>query len=83
MGGRSAGRGKARRSQTLSKLVGAQAAVAEDPAASGVSDLQLAQYRNDVERANALRDALRLHSGDVADMKQLEPAMRHLIDTYI
>jgi type I restriction enzyme R subunit len=30
-----------------------------------------------------LRDAVRLHSGDAVDMKQFEPAMRHLIDTYI
>lgn len=57
--------------------------MADDPAASGVNDLQLAQYRNEVERAISLRDAVRLHSGDAVDMKQFEPAMRHLIDTYI
>lgn len=78
---------KARRRQALYKLAGAYArsfgAVADDPGASGVNDLQLAQYRGEVERAISLRDAVRLHSGDAVDMKQFEPAMRHLIDTYI
>jgi type I restriction enzyme R subunit len=78
---------KARRRQALYKLAGtyarAFAGVAEDPVASGVNDLQLAQYRGEVEHAIALRDAVRLHSGDAVDMKQFEPAMRHLIDTYI
>ncbi|AZB55469.1 HsdR family type I site-specific deoxyribonuclease [Cereibacter sphaeroides] len=78
---------KARRRQALYKLAAAYArafaAAAEDPAASGVNDLQLAQYRGEVDHAIALRDAVRLHSGDAVDMKQFEPAMRHLIDTYI
>src|SRR5690606_15362102 len=78
---------KARRRQALYTLAGAYArafaSVAEDPAASGINDLQLAQYRGEVERAISLRDAVRLHSGDAVDMKQFEPAMRHLIDTYI
>ncbi len=78
---------KARRRQALYRLAGsyarAFAAVAEDPAASGVNDLQLAQYRNEVEHALNLRDAVRLHSGDAVDLKLFEPAMRHLIDNYI
>ena len=78
---------KARRRQALYKLSGSYArtfaSVAEDPAASGVNDLELAQYRNEVERALAIRDAVRLHSGDAVDMKLFEPAMRHLIDSYI
>lgn len=78
---------KARRRQALYKLSGSYArsfaAVAEDPAASGVNDLELAQYRNEVEGALAIRDAVRLHSGDAVDLKLFEPAMRHLIDSYI
>ena len=78
---------KARRRQALYKLSGSYArtfaSVAEDPAASGVNDLELAQYRNEVERALAIRDAVRLHSGDAVDLKLFEPAMRHLIDSYI
>lgn len=78
---------KARRRQAVYKLAGAYArafaSVAEDPAASGVNDLQLKQYRGEVEHALSIRDAVRLHSGDAVDMKQFEPAMRHLIDSYI
>lgn len=36
-----------------------------------------------MERALNLRNAVRLHSGDAVDFKLFEPAMRHLIDTYI
>lgn len=78
---------KARRRQALYKLAGAYArafaSVAEDPAASGVNEQQLSQYRGEVEKAISLRDAVRLHSGDAIDLKQFEPGMRHLIDTYI
>ena len=78
---------KERRRQALYKLAGsyarAFASVAEDPAASGMNDLQLKQYRGEVERALSIRDAVRLHSGDAVGMKQFEPAMRHLIDSYI
>jgi type I restriction enzyme R subunit len=78
---------KARRRQALYKIAGrfarAFATVAEDPSASGFNDLQMAQYRNEVERALNIRNAVRLHSGDAVDFKLFEPAMRHLIDTYI
>lgn len=78
---------KARRRQALYKLAGrfarAFAAVAEDPEASGFNELELGQYRGEVEHALNLRDAVRLHSGDAVDFKLFEPAMRHLIDTYI
>lgn len=78
---------KARRRQALYKIAGrfarAFASVAEDPAASGFNDLKMAQYRNEVERALNVRNAVRLHSGDAVDFKLFEPAMRHLIDTYI
>lgn len=54
---------KARRRQALYKLARAYArafaSVADDPTASVVNDLQLAQYRNEVERAISLRDAVR------------------------
>ncbi len=78
---------KSRRRQALYKIAGryarAYANVASDPAESGFNDQELAQYRSEVERAISIRDAVRLHSGDAVDMKLFEPAMRHLIDTYI
>ena len=78
---------KARRRQALYKLAGrfarSFASVAEDPEASGFNELEISQYRGEVEHALNLRDAVRLHSGDAVDFKLFEPAMRHLIDTYI
>ncbi|WP_417679448.1 type I restriction endonuclease subunit R [Roseibium sp.] len=78
---------KGRRRQALYKLAGryarAFANVAAEPDGSGFNELELAQYRNEVEQALNIREAVRLHSGDAVDMKLFEPAMRHLIDNYI
>ncbi|WP_299656602.1 type I restriction endonuclease subunit R [uncultured Jannaschia sp.] len=78
---------KARRRQALYKIAGryarAYANVAAEPEGSGFNDLELSEYRNEVEQAIGIRDAVRLHSGDALDMKLYEPAMRHLIDNYI
>ncbi|SIQ08224.1 type I restriction enzyme, R subunit [Rhizobium sp. RU33A] len=78
---------KARRRQALYTIAGryarAYANVAAEPEGSGFNDLELAEHRNEVERAISIRDAVRLHSGDAVDTKLYEPAMRHLIDNYI
>ncbi|WP_176559345.1 type I restriction endonuclease subunit R, partial [Rubellimicrobium roseum] len=78
---------KERRRQALYSLAGRYARaygnVAAEPAESEFNHLELAGYRNEVERAVGIRDAVRLHSGDAVDLKLYEPAMRHLIDTYI
>lgn len=57
--------------------------VTSEPDASGFNDLEMAEMRKEVERAISIRDAVRLHSGDAVDLKLYEPAMWHLIDTYI
>jgi type I restriction enzyme R subunit len=78
---------KSRRRQALYKLAGqfarAYANIAAEPEGSGYNDLELGEIRKEVEHAIGIRDAVRLHSGDAVDMKLYEPAMRHLIDTYI
>ncbi|MCW3783218.1 type I restriction endonuclease subunit R [Defluviimonas salinarum] len=78
---------KARRRQALYRIAGTYARsyanVASEPSGSSFNDLELAEYRNEVERAIGIRDAVRLHSGDAVDLKLYEPAMRHMIDTYI
>ncbi|GHE02650.1 restriction endonuclease subunit R [Allgaiera indica] len=78
---------KARRRQALYKISGryarAYANIAAEPEDSGFNDLELDEFRREVERAIGIRDAVRLHSGDAVDMKLYEPAMRHLIDNYI
>lgn len=78
---------KARRRQALYKIAGRYARVyaniAAEPEQSSFNDLELAEFRKEVEHAIGVRDAVRLHSGDAVDMKLFEPAMRHLIDNYI
>lgn len=46
-----------------------------------MSDIEA--IKAEVERYKSLRTAANIRSGDYIDMKVLEPAMRHLIDTYI
>lgn len=78
---------KARRRQVLYRLAGryarAYANVAAEPDGSDFGDTEREAYRREVEHALGIRDAVRLHSGDAVDMKLHEPAMRHLIDTYV
>lgn len=78
---------QARRRQTLYRLAGGYArafgTVAEDPKSAGYSDLEMETYRREVDNAIAIRDAVRLHSGDAVDLKQHEPAMRQLLDLYV
>ena len=78
---------KARRRQALYKIAGRYARaytnVAAEPEGTGFNDLELGEFRREVESAIGIRDAVRLHSGDAVDMKLYEPAMRHLIDNYI
>ncbi|WP_299561868.1 hypothetical protein [uncultured Sulfitobacter sp.] len=78
---------KARRRQGLYKIAGryarAYANIAAEPDSSDFNDLELGEFRREVENAIGIRDAVRLHSGDAVDIKLYEPAMRHLIDNYI
>ena len=71
----------------LYKLVGALlrafAAIANDMEEAGFSDAEARAIREEVTFFEQLRAAVKLHSGDAVDLKQYEPHMRHLIDTYI
>lgn len=57
--------------------------IASDMEAAGYSSAESAAIRNDVEYFLKVRDEVRLASGDYVDLKMYEPAMRHLLDTYI
>lgn len=78
---------RAQRRQALYKFAGSFARcfeeIASNPESCGYDDTQIEMHRQEVERALSIREAGRLHSGDAIDMKQFEPAMRHLIDNYI
>lgn len=71
----------------LYKLVGALlrafAAVANDLDEAGFTAEQAKKIREEVVFYEQLRAAVKLNSGDAVDLKQYEPHMRHLIDTYI
>jgi type I restriction enzyme R subunit len=71
----------------LYKLVGgllrAYADLANEMTESGYTAPQVHEIKTEVEFYEKLREEIKLASGDYIDMKMYEPAMRHLLDTYI
>ena len=64
-------------------LVRAYAAIANEMIDAGYSGAEADKVKTEVVFYENLRNEVKLHSGDAIDLKQYEPAMRHLIDTYI
>jgi type I restriction enzyme R subunit len=64
-------------------LVRAYANLASEMNEAGYTDAEAAAIKVEVTFYENLRSQVKLHSGDAIDLKQYEPAMRHLIDTYI
>jgi len=64
-------------------LIRAYANVADDMKGAGYSDKQAESIKGDLTNFENLRKEIQLASGDYIDLKQYEPAMRHLIDSYI
>ena len=64
-------------------LIRAYANVADDMKGAGYSDKQAESIKGDLTHFENLRKEIQLASGDYIDLKQYEPAMRHLIDSYI
>ena len=50
---------------------------------AGYAQDEATKIRQEVEYFEKLREEIKLASGDYVDMKMYEPAMRHLLDTYI
>jgi type I restriction enzyme R subunit len=50
---------------------------------AGYDETQAAALKADVDHYEKVRQEVKLASGDYIDLKLYEPAMRHLIDTYI
>jgi len=71
----------------LYKLVGsylrAYADLANEMTEAGYSAVEARTIKDEVTHYDKVRDEVSLASGDYVDMKSLEPAMRHLLDTYI
>ena len=50
---------------------------------AGYSDAEAREIKAEVDYYEKVRQEVKLASGDYVDMKMYEPAMRHLLDTYI
>lgn len=67
----------------VAALLRAYAAIASELAEAGYTPKEIAEIKAEVDHFTKVRDEVRLASGDYIDLKAYEPAMRHLIDTYI
>jgi len=64
-------------------LVRAYANLANEMEAAGYSEVEAEEIKGEVKHFEQVREEVKLASGDYIDMKMYEPAMRHLLDTYI
>ncbi|MDQ5933326.1 MAG: type restriction enzyme subunit [Cyanobacteriota bacterium erpe_2018_sw_21hr_WHONDRS-SW48-000092_B_bin.40] len=64
-------------------LLRAYSNIANELAQAGYSALQISKLKEEVAHFEQARNEVKLASGDYIDLKMYEPAMRHLIDTYI
>lgn len=69
--------------KSATALLRAYANIANEMADAGYTAAQAGEIRQDVEHYEKVRNEVKLASGDYIDLKMYEPAMRHLIDTYI
>jgi len=67
----------------VARVMRAFAGVAGDEMAAGYTVTEFANISKEVREYAAIRDVIKLVSGDYIDLKMYEPAMRYLIDTYI
>jgi type I restriction enzyme R subunit len=67
----------------VGKAVRTFANLAGDYEAAGYTDVQFEALRQEIAAYEGARAEVKLASGDYIDLKAYEPAMRHLIDTYI
>jgi type I restriction enzyme, R subunit len=64
-------------------LIRAYANIADEMEEAGYTEKEVGQIKKDIKHFENLRKEIQLASGDYVDLKQYEPAMRHLIDSYI
>ena len=76
-----------RKRLTLYRLVAAYlrayADLANEMIEAGYTEAERLAVRDEVGHFENVRQEVKLHSGDYVDLKMYEPAMRHLLDTYI
>ena len=64
-------------------LIRAYADLASEMTEAGYSQAQTDKIKQEVDHYEKVRTEVKMASGDYIDLKMFEPAMRHLIDTYI
>jgi type I restriction enzyme R subunit len=64
-------------------LIRAYANIADEIDKAGYTPKQVESILSDIKHYESVRKEIQLASGDYVDLKQYEPAMRHLIDSYI
>ena len=69
--------------KNVAALVRAYANMANEMEAAGYPARKAQEIKGEVEHFSKMRQEIKLASGDEVDMKQYEPAMRRLLDTYI
>lgn len=67
----------------VSALVRAYANLANEMEEAGYSSAEIQIIKVEVRHYEAVREQVKLASGDYIDLKLYEPAMRHLLDSYI
>ncbi|MBF0192433.1 MAG: type I restriction endonuclease subunit R [Magnetococcales bacterium] len=67
----------------VASLLRAYANIANELSEAGYTPDEIGKIKAEVDHYTKVRDEVRLASGDYIDLKVYEPAMRHLIDTYI
>lgn len=67
----------------VAALIRAYAGIANELAEAGYKPDQIETIKAEVDHYSKVRDEVKLASGDYINLKAYEPAMRHLIDTYI
>ncbi|MDD2742934.1 MAG: type I restriction endonuclease subunit R [Rhodocyclaceae bacterium] len=67
----------------VATLIRAYASIANELAEAGYTPDEIEKIKSEVDHASKVRDEVRINSEDYIDLKAYEPAMRHLIDTYI
>ena len=69
--------------KSTSKLLRAYANLAGEMEKAGFTKAQAIDIRTEVGYFEDVKSEIKLASGDIIDLKRFEPAMRHLIDSYI
>ena len=69
--------------KTVAHLLRAYANLANELAEAGYSAAEIYTLKAEIDHFAKARDEIKLASGDYIDLKLYEPAMRHLIDTYV